>query len=284
MKRAPIVTFTSDFGNREYYVGAVKGVISEQCPGAQVIDITHEIRSHDIWEAAFVLASAYAEFPARTVHLAVVDPGVGSARRGIAASTEAHSFVAPDNGLLSLIFEREPVRRVVSIEAEHYYRRPVAPTFHGRDIFAPIAARLAGGLSLSRIGPEIDDYVQLNLPPVRKTGSSVLEGVVVHIDKFGNVITSLRPEHVEEHYGEEFSPRLFRIQETQVDRHCRFYAEGGADGVFSLIGSSGYYEIAALKKPAAGLIKARRGMKVALEVGPAPAATGAPPPPDRGRP
>ncbi|MFQ5738864.1 MAG: S-adenosyl-l-methionine hydroxide adenosyltransferase family protein [Acidobacteriota bacterium] len=264
--RAPVITFSSDFGEREYYVGAVKGVILSICPGAQIVDLTHHIASHDLLEAAFTLSCAYSTFPPRTVHLVVVDPGVGSKRRAIVLATRDHWFVAPDNGVLSLVYRREEVIHVVAVEAEHYFRRPIAPTFHGRDIFAPIAAQIARGLEVSRLGSPVTDYVRLNLPPLEKLANGRLQGIVLHIDKFGNIITSVTPEDIRGILGEERTPVEFLLNGRTIDRHCSYFAEAAEGELFSLLGSSGHYEIAARQKPAARILEAKRGMPVQLKL------------------
>lgn len=266
MPAEPIITFTSDFGNREYYVGAVKGAILSVDPQACIVDITHEIASHDLLEAAFTLLCAYSTFPHRTIHLVVVDPGVGSQRRGIIVVTDNYCFVGPDNGAFSLIYNREHVSRVISIEAEHYYRRPVSATFHGRDIFGPVVGWMARGIEVGNFGPEVVDYVRLSLPPSRKVGDHQIEGWVLHVDKFGNIITSLSPEEVRMCLGAERRPSRFLIDSQEISRHCRYYSEAGPEELFSLVGSSGYYEIAAQKKSAARLLNVKRGAKIQLEV------------------
>ncbi len=266
MSDNPIITFTSDFGSREHYVGAVKGVLLGACPNATIIDISHEVGSHDLLDAAFVLAGAYPFFPPRTVHLVVVDPTVGSNRRAIAACTESAYFVAPDNGVLSLVYAREPVMRVVAIEADHYFRKPVSPTFHGRDVFAPVAGRLAGGTDIDNFGPPITDYVKFALPPVQKVTENKLEGIVLHIDKFGNAITNITPEEVKRLTGREARPAVVRVNGKEITANRRYYSESNADEFFSLLGSTGYYEIAAAKKPAARLLEIKRGNKVELEI------------------
>jgi S-adenosyl-L-methionine hydrolase (adenosine-forming) len=267
MSSNPVSTFTSDFGSREYYVGAVKGVLLAACPQATIVDISHEVGSHDLLEGAFVIASAYSVFPTRTVHLVVVDPGVGSGRRGIVATTENAYFVAPDNGILSLVYAREPTVRVVSIDADHYFRKPVAPTFHARDIFAPVAARLARGTDIDNFGAEITDYVRFALPAVRRTAENLLEGVVLHVDKFGNIITNLSREDIAKVTGSgETLPAAFRLNGREITCRRSYYSESAVDEVFFLLGSAGYYEIAALKKPAARLLEVRRGNKVELEI------------------
>lgn len=266
MRGDPLITFISDFGTREYYVGAVKGAILSVCPTARIIDVSHEVASHDLVEGAFTLACACSAYPPRTIHLVVVDPGVGSSRRGLIVLTESHIFVGPDNGVFSLVCDRETVSRTVSIEAEHYFRRPVSPTFHARDIFGPVAAWIARGIDLSKFGPDIKDYVRLAFPPVQKVAERRLEGIVLHIDKFGNVITSLSPGDLLELFGKDLPVGRFLINEREVTQHCRFYSEGAEQELFSLVGSSGYFEIASYRKPAARLLEARRGMKVHLEV------------------
>lgn len=264
----PIVTLTTDFGTREFYAGALKGAILAVCPGVSVIDITHEVRSHDVFEAAFTLACAYSAFPPGTTHMVVVDPGVGSDRRGVAVSAGKYFFVAPDNGCLSLALQREPVSVAVTIEAGHYFRTPVSDTFHGRDIFGPVAAYIARGIPVSKFGSEISDLKRLNLPGVKRKADGVLEGVVLHVDKFGNVITNITPESVASLTGTSPAHFVFVFEGQRIERHCRFYAEGAEPGPFSLLGSSGFYEIAAWRDSAARILKARRGSRVELEVRP----------------
>ena len=204
--------------------------------------------------------------PARTVHLVVVDPGVGSDRRGIILEADHHYFIAPDNGILSLVYKEAEIQKVVSIEAEHYFRRPVSPTFHARDIFAPVAAHMSMGFEISSFGPEIKDYVKLTLPASREASPGSWEGFILHIDRFGNVITSLRPGEIRNSCGHDFKVSEFIIQGKRVNRHVEYYADGGNEGVFSLVSSGGFYEIAALKKSAAAELDARRGMKVELRI------------------
>ena len=266
MPAAPIITFTSDFGGSDYYVGAVKGSILSVCPETRLVDITHEVGAHDVMEGAFQLLCTYSCFPPKAIHLAVVDPGVGSKRRGIIVATNRYYFVGPDNGIFSLVCSRERVSHVVSIESEHYFRKPVAPTFHARDIFGPVAAWIARGTQVTNFGPETKDYEQLTLPGIRKLGEKRLEGSILHIDRFGNIITNLSPQEVRRSLRTESPPAWFLLNGQKTHRHYRFYSEAGPDEVFSLVGSSGYFEIAALKQPAAQVLNARRGTKIELEV------------------
>src|SRR5579863_1874272 len=160
MKR-PVITLLTDFGSADHYAGAMKGVMLGICPDAQLVDISHEIAPYAITEAALTLSLAWTCFPEGTVHLVVVDPGVGSARRPIAVAAAGHYFVAPDNGVLTILYDAVGVREVREITASRYFRRPVSRTFHGRDIFAPVAAHLANGLAPAEFGDAIEDYVQL---------------------------------------------------------------------------------------------------------------------------
>ena len=260
----PIITLTTDFGDG-HYVGAMKGAILEVCPDASVVDITHNVASHDILEGAFNLLCSYPYFPAETVHIGVVDPGVGSDRRGIVVQTEKYSFVGPDNGLFSFIYNRETVNKVISIESEQYLRQPVAPTFHGRDVFAPVAAWLVRGTELKSFGPEITDYVNAATLPVEKRAPNCLQGEVAYVDKFGNIITSITPEDVSELLDRSGSPR-FLVNGRQVARHHRFYAEAPPEELFSLVGSSGYYEISVPGQRAADILGVSRGHTIQLEL------------------
>lgn len=266
MSTASCLTFLSDFGTRESYVAAVKGVVLGVCPGLNIVDITHEVRSHDLLEAAFTLSCAFPYFPSNTIHLVVVDPGVGSSRRGIVATSLHHTFVAPDNGVLSLVFDQLEITRVHSIEAEHYYNHPVSPTFHGRDIFAPVAGQLARGVEADKFGPTIEDYVRLNLPAPKRSAERQAEGIVLHVDRFGNVITNIRPADLEELFGADAVPKSFLLNGKSADKHCRFYSEAQEGELVSLVGGTGYFELATPKKPAASLFEARRGQRVVVSV------------------
>lgn len=261
-----IVTFTSDFGSQGNYTGEVKGTILGINPEAKIVDLTHQVGAHNLLDAAYIISQSYAAFPPRTVHLVVVDPGVGSDRRSIILEADHHFFVAPDNGVLSLVYQQAELQRVISIEAEHYFRRPVSPTFHARDIFAPVAAHISMGSSISSFGPEISNYVKLTLPANREAQPGYWEGYILHIDRFGNIITSLRPREIRESCGYDFKVSGFVIQDQRISKHVTYYADGGDAGVFSLESSGGFYEIAALKKSAAATLDARRGMKVELRV------------------
>ncbi len=186
-----IVTLTTDFGTQDAFVGTMKGVILSRCPGVQLVDLTHEVPPQAIRIGALRLASAVPFFPEGTVHLAVVDPGVGGARRPIAAEARGQRFVGPDNGLLSLVAPRSAAdwRAVELTSPEHHLPR-VSDTFHGRDVFAPAAAHLACGGSLQDLGEAVESMIELRVPPVERTGR-IIRGMVLDIDRFGNLITNI---------------------------------------------------------------------------------------------
>ena len=190
MNELPIVTLTTDFGTADGYVGTMKGVILDIAPQAQLADITHEIAPQDVGQTAYVLYTAYRFFPSRSVHLVVVDPGVGSARRPIAVRLSHGTFVGPDNGVFSYVMAEESVETIVEL-ADTRYRLPwVSQTFHGRDIFAPAAAHLAAGVPIQELGPAVSDPVTLPIPHL-EIGPQGVSGEVLHTDHFGNVITSI---------------------------------------------------------------------------------------------
>ncbi len=266
MASPPIITFSSDFGSSGPYVGAVKGAILQICPQARIVDISHEISSHNILEAAFNLACSYSYFPAGTIHLAVVDPGVGSERRGIVVATDRYRFVGPDNGLFTLVYRREKVRQVVSIESERHCRETVSATFHGRDVFGPAAAWLASGVEPERLGPEVTDWRQLPLTLLQREEPGRIGGVVLQVDRFGNVITSVHDRELRDLLGRQPSLVEFQAGGRRIGRHCRTYAEAPAGKLVYLKGSSGYYEIAIPEGSAAQIVGLRVGDPVRVTV------------------
>ncbi len=186
----PAITLTTDFGWRDPYVGAMKGVLLRHAPGSTLVDITHDIDPGDIQAAAYTIAAAAPYYPVGTVHLVVVDPGVGTSRRALAAGDGHGMFVAPDNGVLSLALTPEQPAQVVEIEMLDSKPADASPTFHGRDIFAPVAARLAMGAKLEEMGRPVSDWVRLSLP-VAEAGADEIRGTVIYVDHFGNLITNI---------------------------------------------------------------------------------------------
>jgi S-adenosyl-L-methionine hydrolase (adenosine-forming) len=263
LARTPIVTLTTDFGLNDHFIGAMKGVILEIAPEAQLIDIGHAVQPFDILDGALTISQAYSYFPAGTVHMVVVDPGVGTARRPIILTGERHLFVAPDNGVLSLIYDREERISVRHITAEHYFLQPRSNTFHGRDIFSPVAAYLAKGVEADRFGDEITDYVRFGAPRPKPVDEHTLRGVVLKVDRFGNLITNITPKDAPQLFGA--TPPPFRIAigtKVQATRICASYAEGAPGEVFGILGSMGFLEIAANRGSAHQLMGTGKGSEV----------------------
>jgi hypothetical protein len=256
------ITLTTDFGMADWFVGTVKAVILRIQPRARVVDITHEIPPGDIRAGAFALMASCRHFPNGTVHLAVVDPGVGSPRRAIAVRTADRFFVGPDNGLLSWALRLEKIKTIRLLENRRYFLKPVSRTFHGRDIFAPVAAYLSRGLPAPRLGRELKDYVRLPWPQTTKQ-RGLARGEIVHIDRFGNAITNLEPGLV--------SGARAGACETMGERKLRcplaeFYGAVPLNRPVALIGSSGLLEIAVNGGSAARQFGLKTGSPVTVRI------------------
>jgi len=257
-----ILTLTTDFGLDDHYVGAMKGVVLGICPDARIVDISHGVRPFEISEGAYTIAQAWRCFPAGTVHVVVVDPGVGSSRRPILVEAGRHYFIAPDNGVLAMVYLKETAK-VRLISNESLYRRPVSRTFHGRDIFAPVAAHLAAGLSPAHIGDPIDNYLKPDFVKPHRAGKRTWIGQILKIDHFGNIVTNF---HVED-YGDlalrNFQMELGPVTVTALGNN---YAERAPGELFVILGSSGYYEVSLSQGSAAGKIKCETGTAIELLV------------------
>jgi hypothetical protein len=253
----PVITLTTDFGLRDPFVGIMKGVLLSICPSARLVDLTHGVEPQDIQGAGLALEGAVAFFPPGTVHLAVVDPGVGSARRALAVRAPGYYLVGPDNGLFTFALE-EIGWTAVALTAAEYRLPEVSRTFHGRDVFAPAAAHLARGVAPERFGPAVDDPVLVPWPEVRAVGGAVA-GAVLHVDRFGNLITSIAADAVEA-LGAGVSVHI-------AGRHLPLvgtYADLPLGAAGALIGSGNRLEVAVREGSAAALLKARRGTPVAI--------------------
>ncbi len=263
----PIITLTTDYGGRDAFAASVKGVILKINPQAQIIDISNEITPQDIWEAAFTLKSAYSHFPKGTVHLAVVDPGVGSGRRPIIVVTESYYFVGPDNGLFSLIYQEAERLRVHHITSTHYFLPNPGPTFHGRDVFAPVAGWLAKGIPSGNFGEEITDYTKLNIPLPKVSGKNI-EGNVVHIDRFGNLITNITHKNIQPLMAEgvDLSSALVTIAGKEIKGLKKFYAEAAPGEPGAIVNSSGALEIFLYRQNARTVLGIKRGEAVRLTI------------------
>jgi S-adenosylmethionine hydrolase len=266
------ITLLTDFGTRDYFVGAMKGAILSVNPRANIIDVTHEISPQDIRSAAFTLANYYKNFPRETIHVCVIDPGVGSERRAILVETGDYFFIAPDNGLLSFVFDEiegmenaPPLSsgfsprgfRVFELTDEKYFAENVSRTFHGRDVFAPVAAHLSNGVEPQAFGGEISDFARFETPKPRKISALETEAGIIHIDRFGNLITNLKNEDLPAKFSVE-------VNETRVEKHQKFYAEAEKGEIFSIWGSAGFLEIAAFQDSAERLLKAKAHQKILL--------------------
>lgn len=259
----PIITLTTDFGTSDHLVGAMKGVILNVNPAARIVDINHSVVPFDILDGALSIANAYKYFPPRTIHVIVVDPGVGTDRRPLLVSGEKQFFVAPDNGVLSVIYERESCT-VRHITAEHYFLNPVSPTFHGRDIFAPTAAWLSKAFQTEAFGNPITDFVRFTLPKAKANGQAV-KGVVLRVDAFGNLMTNLTADDIP--IGTlGGGPIKLAVAGKPVAKFAQTFAGGGPGEPIAILGSAGYIEVAVNRGNAARTLGANRGAEVVLEI------------------
>jgi len=252
MRKTPIIVLHTDFGQRDPFVGVMKGVILNAMPTARIVDLSHEIPPQNIQAGAFQLMVSYEYFPAGSIFVCVVDPGVGSNRDILAVRTKRYIFLAPDNGILSWVLEREVIRKVVVVKNRRFFLPSVSKTFHGRDIFAPVAAHIGRGLPLDRLGPNTRNYDRLKFPrPVKK--GDLWKGEVLAIDGFGNLVTNLK--------GKSGVRRFLKIARWKIP--CvNHYAAVTSGKLLGVVGSSGYWEISLRNGNAARKTKARMGTSV----------------------
>lgn len=258
----PLITLTTDFGLSDHYVGILKGVILGICPAAHIVDISHGVNAYEIAEGAFTLSQTYGYFPRGTVHVAVIDPGVGTTRRPILVQAAGQYFIAPDNGVLSMIYGREP-HKVRVISSERYFLKPVSQTFHGRDIFAPAAAHLASGITPASFGKLIQDYLRLNLDKPERTGRRAWTGAILKVDHFGNIVTNFKVEDFPDLGKRAFEMAVGPRYITQLAHN---YTQCGPGELFLIVGSAGYYEISASQSPAAKLLGCEAGAPLELRL------------------
>jgi S-adenosyl-L-methionine hydrolase (adenosine-forming) len=254
------ITLTTDFGAKDWFVGTMKGVILGLCPRAAIVDITHEIPPGDVRSAAFALAVSYRYFPRGTVHMVVVDPGVGSSRPALGIRTRNYFFVGPDNGVLSVALEQEEIISIRRLENQSYYLQPVSHTFHGRDVFAPVAARLCGGYPIQRLGPAQSDFVRLRWPKPT-TGTNEIRGEIVWLDRFGNLITNIRGELLQ---GLKLSHLRLMAGGRKGIALATHYQAAPEGELAAVIGSSGLLEIAVNGGSAARKLKLQIGDPVKI--------------------
>jgi S-adenosylmethionine hydrolase len=255
----PLIALLTDFGLRDHYVGTMKGVMLGICPEASLVDISHDVAPQDVLGAALELAAAYQFFPSGTVFLVVVDPGVGSTRRGIAVEAGGYRFVAPDNGVLSIVLDRTAPSRAAELTALQFARPPISRTFEGRDRFGPAAAWLAAGVELTALGRPASSLVRLDVPVPRATGAGI-DGEVLRVDRFGNLITNIDQATLEKLSGS----MTVQIASRVIPRIVATYAEAKAGELCALVGSSDHLEIAVNGGSAAATLGQGRGAIVQL--------------------
>jgi S-adenosyl-L-methionine hydrolase (adenosine-forming) len=265
----PIVALLTDFGSRDHYVGAVKGAVLAACPDALLVDVVHDLPPHDVLEGAYALEAAYRAFPAPTVFVAVVDPGVGSERRALGIGAGGYRFVGPDNGIFTFVLAADPQARVHALTNAGLFRHQVSATFHARDVFAPVAGHLARGLPLEELGPALEHPVLLPTPSLKRVGRE-WETSVLHVDRFGNLTTHLRSEELSrimEKVGGD-PTQLVLVVEGFVLPLVGTYAEVPEGDACGLVGSNGRLEVAVNRGSAARLLGAGKGAPVRVRLVP----------------
>ena len=263
MKKS-IITLLTDFGTKDHYVASLKGVILAINPQCTLIDITHQVNPQDVREGAFVLANAYSFFPKGTIHLAVVDPEVGGSRKAILLATRDYFFVGPDNGLLTLAAPRDRVKQAVALVNKNFFLPRVSATFHGRDLFAPVAAHLSLGVRPKAFGSELDSWVELDFRKSRIRGQELV-GEILHVDLFGNIISSIREQEFF-HFTKDH-PFVIKIGKRGIHGLEKGYWAGKKGKVMALFGSGGFLEISVKEGNAQKILKAKRGNPVKVQVG-----------------
>lgn len=260
----PIITLTTDFGLKDPFAGLMKGVIVGINPDARIVDITHNIQRHNVFEASQVLAMSYKYFPSTTIHVAVVDPSVGSMRRPLLVVTEDHYFIGPDNGIFSPIFEdlKSTFFKVYHITASHYYLPISGSTFHGRDIFAPVAAWLSKGVESHKMGEQIDDYIKIPAPKSVTSADNTITGEIIVIDNFGNAISNITRDDLAKLADVESGDKFRVTYNKETLPLVHYYAENENDGLKAIINSFGHLELFAFR----GSASEKYNIKIANKV------------------
>jgi len=255
------ISLLTDFGLDDNFVGVIKAVILKINPGAKIIDISHSVKPQDIFGAAFLLGSAYAYFPRGSVHLVVVDPAVGSKRKGIIVKTKDYFFVAADNGVLTLALQKERPLKIAEIRNSKYFLKPVSSTFHGRDIFAPVAAYLAGGKSIADFGTSLNSYQRLAFPKIKVTADT-LTGKVIYIDRFGNLVSNIAKN---DFFGfvKKNKFKIF-VRNKTIDRLSGSYSEAHHLKPLALFDSFNFLEVALNSHSAEKLLNAKKGTAIKI--------------------
>lgn len=257
MKIKKIITLLTDFGLQDPFVGIMKGVMLNINPKIHIVDITHNIRSYDVFEGALTLFQSYSFFPKGTIHIAVVDPGVGSDRKKLIIKTNSYFFIVPDNGIVSFIADREDVD-VYEIYNEKYFLKHISNTFHGRDIFAPVGAFLSKGVNQKKIGRSINEFKRFYIPKIqinKKRGVAT----VIHIDKFGNIITNIDKSYID-------NIECLYVKKRTIDKIKSFYEEGADGEIFAILGSTNYLEISINRENISEKMKIIKGDKIYFDL------------------
>lgn len=257
----PVIALLTDFGSADHYAGTMKGVMLQICPDVTLVDITHDIPAHDVMAGALELAATFKYFPIGTIFVAVVDPGVGSARRGLAADMGDYRFVAPDNGVLTQVLRDSPAKKIVELTERRYARPTVSRTFEGRDRFAPAAAWLAKGTQLPALGRPVSEVQKLDIPVAEIAGDTI-RGVILRVDRFGNLVTNIDRKTVEK-FGQGGGITI-DAGGRRIERLVATYAELPPDGVGALFGSTDHLELAAPSASAAERLGLARGANVTV--------------------
>ncbi len=253
-----LITLTTDFGTRDGYVAQMKGVILGINPGVRLIDVTHDIEPFDVMEAALVLKGLSQYFPIDTVHIAVIDPGVGSERRAIVMRLDHRFYVGPDNGLFSLVFARSHSREVREIDNSNLFPGQPHPTFHGRDMFAPVAAHLSLGIDFDSVGPVIDEPVMLSMPEPVQTGDGI-QGEIIHVDRFGNLTSNIESGMLQR------SVDSVHVGGQEIKGIRKFFSEVPTGTPIAVINSFGFLEIAVNQGNSSLDLGARKGSQVRVK-------------------
>lgn len=253
----PIITLTTDFGTKDGYVGAVKGAIKSINRDADVVDITHQIEPFDVLGGAFALTRFYKYFPPETIHLVIVDPGVGSRRQPLLVQSEQFFFVGPDNGVFTFIYENERIKDIILLSNKRYFLSELSYTFHARDIFAPVAAYVSLGVDPKDFGETAKECYKL-ITPGPQTSKRAVAGQIIHMDSFGNLITNISSHLLRKNI------RKIVVGKREIKRLARSYYDIPRKGIGALVGSSGYLEIAANQESAAKILKSKIGTAVRI--------------------
>ncbi len=262
-----LITLLTDFGLHDHFVGTMKGVIWSINPEAEIVDLCHEVTRHDIAQAAFLLKSAYSYFPPATIHVVVVDPGVGTKRRSLLVSNEAGRFIAPDNGVLSYVYAEQPAGEVREITADHYFHKPRTGTFDGRDVFAPVAAWLSKGVAPTSFGDMIDDYKRFELPQPTLLSSGAWRCKILYVDHFGNLVTNLGRDQFREILDASDKRRFaIRVGEHTISKISQAYADGEPGELLAIFGSANFLEFSVNQGNASEVARVGVGQDVLLKV------------------